>query len=418
VKEPWPTVPLKSLVSVTREVVDPRSFIQPVDHYSIPALEAAGVAAVEDPSTIQSAKLLLVGDEVLISRLNPRKARVAEVHQSDRIKLSSTEFIPLRPGPGIDRRFLRYLLLAESTRQHLDARVQSVTRSHQRVDPEVVTSLRLGVPAVEEQRRVADFLDDQVALLDRAIHLRQQQLGLVSRRFHSEARRATTFGLEAGPTKPTRLAWMPTMAAKWTRGRVARSFRTGSGTTPSASQDLYFDGPYDWVNTGDLRDGLIVRPKRTVTDLALSDYSTLRRYPAGSLVIAMYGATIGRLGLLSRPACVNQACCVLYEGTDVTTLFAFYWLLAYRDEITDLAVGAGQPNISQETVSSLPLPVPAQFEQETIVAHLERERERSEALADTLTRSISLLQERKQALITTAVTCELDVATASARSVA
>jgi len=368
------------------------------------------------PSEDLSGYRVAEAGDLVVNKLSARDGALGVARQ---VGIVSPAYWVLVPDlTRVEPTYLHYMLRSKRYLGEIGRRSKYMPPAQFDLPWEQFRTLPLELPSLEEQRRVADFLDDQVALLDRAIHLRQQQLGLVSRRFHSEARRATTFGLEAGPTKPTRLAWMPTMAAKWTRGRVARSFRTGSGTTPPASQELYFDGPYDWVNTGDLRDGLIVRPKRTVTDLALSDYSTLRRYPAGSLVIAMYGATIGRLGLLSRPACVNQACCVLYEGTDVTTLFAFYWLLAYRDEITDLAVGAGQPNISQETVSSLPLPVPAQFEQETIVAHLERERERSEALADTLTRSISLLQERKQALITTAVTCELDVATASARSVA
>jgi len=120
--------------------------IGPLLHFSIPALEATGLPAIEDPTDIDSAKQRLRGGEVLISRLNPRKSRIATVPLLlDHIAVASTEFVVLDPI-GIDRRFLAYLLASEATRQQLDSAVRSVTRSHQRVDPEVITQMRVALP--------------------------------------------------------------------------------------------------------------------------------------------------------------------------------------------------------------------------------------------------------------------------------
>jgi len=419
VKEPWPTVPLKALVSVTREVVDPRSLIQPVDHYSIPALEAAGVAAVEDPSTIQSAKLLLVGDEVLISRLNPRKARVAEVHQSDRIKLSSTEFIPLRPGPGIDRRFLRYLLLAESTRQHLDARVQSVTRSHQRVDPEVVTSLRLGVPAVEEQRRVADFLDDQVALLDRAIHLRQHNIGLVAER-GAERVRTAVLGLdEPEPHKPVSTPWISSVPLSWSVESVGWRFEVllGKMLAPDRVMGDYLR-PY-------LRNTNVQWDRIDTDDLLHMDFPPHERARyellPGDLLVCE-GGDVGRAAVWDgRIAEIyyQKALHRLRPRTATGSRWMFYVLQAATSVgIFTLDTGTTIAHLTGEQLRAHRVPFPPMDTEAAIVRRLDSAGSEEVAVKAAMRRDIELLGERKQALITAAVTGEFDVSTASARSVA
>ncbi|MFB9074400.1 restriction endonuclease subunit S [Citricoccus parietis] len=218
-----------------------------------------------------------------------------------------------------------------------------------------------------------------------------------------------------GRSRSTRLSgvdWMPTIGSDWQLWRIGQAFETGSGTTPKSDRPEYYGGDFPWVTTSDLRDRPIASVPRSVTEAALQDYSALRIFAPGTLLIAMYGATVGRLGQLEIPACVNQACCALIERGPVSADFAFYWLLAHRREIMGLASGGGQPNISQEIVRSLRVPTPPRSLQDDLVQELKQRQNETNAVLTDLSGSIDRLAEYKSSLITAAVTGELDVATA------
>lgn len=125
--------------------------------------------------------------------------------------------------------------------------------------------------------------------------------------------------------------------------------------------------------------------------------------------MAMYGATIGKLGVLVEPSTVNQACCVLAQPEGLESEFVFHWLLAFRPEIVSLGSGGGQRNISQEDIRGLRVPSPELAHQREIVSSLDAEQRRVRAVTDALDRQIEVLKERRQALITAAITGELDV---------
>ncbi len=175
------TVPLWSVARPLRETVDPESLGADVLHYSIPVLEAMGSPQVEASETIKSQKLRLRGGELLISKLNPRKSRVLVVPRVTQPTVASTEFVAFAPFAA-EPRFLAYVLLSESTRQLLDANVRSVTRSHQRVEPDVVARVPIPDLPIDDQRRIADFLDTETARLDRLVKLRRSQRDLVAER--------------------------------------------------------------------------------------------------------------------------------------------------------------------------------------------------------------------------------------------
>jgi len=293
------TVPLWTVAVPLRETVDPATLASEVVHYSIPALEATGQPAVEPSDTIKSLKLRVRGGELLVSKLNPRKSRVLLVPPVSTPTVASTEFVAFRPVAA-EPRFLVYCLSAEPTRQLLDSNVRSVTRSHQRVEPEVIA--RVPIPAIplDEQRRIADFLDSEVASIGLLMSATGSQVALLRRR-HLEWLRQVTTGTEEGTTASTRIPWMPNVNRDWGLHRVSRVFKTGSGTTPTATDASNFGGAHPWVNTGDLRDGPVTATSKSVTDSALERFTTLTTYPPGSLLIAMYGATIGRTGMLRIP---------------------------------------------------------------------------------------------------------------------
>ena len=182
----------------------------------------------------------------------------------------------------------------------------------------------------------------------------------------------------------------------------------GSGTTPSSEDEYSTDG-LPWVTTGELRENTVFSTEKCITHDALKNNSALKLHPAGSLVIAMYGATVGRLGVLGVDATLNQACFAIHPSERVRIPFLRNWFEGFRAELVGLATGAGQPNISGDKIRNLLLPCPQDLsEQAAIIAHLDRETARIDALIEKKTRFIELLREKRQALITHAVTKGLD----------
>ena len=211
--------------------------------------------------------------------------------------------------------------------------------------------------------------------------------------------------------KDSGIEWLGEVPAHWEVWKLSHAFDViGSGTTPKSDNAAYYDdGQTAWVNTGDLNDGELLDCEKRVTGLALAEHSSLKIYPPGSLVIAMYGATIGKLAVLRFPATVNQACCVFVESKQIKSKFLFHWFFGLRLQIVSLATGGGQPNISQEILRGLRLACPPLEEQLAIATFLDRATAQFDALTAEANRAIELLQERRSALISAAVTGKIDV---------
>ena len=144
-----------------------------------------------------------------------------------------------------------------------------------------------------------------------------------------------------------------------------------SGGTPSRSNKSYYGGNIPWLKTGDLNDGLISDIPESITEEAVAN-SSAKINPTGSVLIAMYGATIGKLGILTFPATTNQACCACIEFNAIIQLYLFYFLLSQRNEFIAKGGGGAQPNISKEIIVNTFIPLPPLSEQQHIVMEIEK----------------------------------------------
>ena len=143
-----------------------------------------------------------------------------------------------------------------------------------------------------------------------------------------------------------------------------------AGSTPSKSNmDYYKNGSIPWLLTGDLNDGIIEEIPNKITEKALNETS-VKLNPSGSILIAMYGATIGKLGILTFPATTNQACCACNVFQPFYNLYLFYFLMANKVHFVKQGEGGAQPNISREKIVKTLIPIPPINEQERIVNKL------------------------------------------------
>ena len=144
-----------------------------------------------------------------------------------------------------------------------------------------------------------------------------------------------------------------------------------AGATPSRAQKDYYGGNIPWLKTGDLTDGYIYEIPETITNKALEETS-VKLNPTGSVLIAMYVATIGKIGILTFPATTNQACCACVDYKVVTQKYLFYFLLSHKEAFIRLGGGGAQPNISKEKIVETFIPIPPIAEQGRLVNEIEK----------------------------------------------
>ena len=152
----------------------------------------------------------------------------------------------------------------------------------------------------------------------------------------------------------------------WCWTTLGRIGKWQSGATPSRMKKEYYGGDIPWLKTGDLNDGFIRNIPESITSLALQETS-MKLNPAGSVLLAMYGATIGKLGILTTPATTNQACCACVSYNGVEQMYLFYFLLSHRSEFVNQGGGGAQPNISKDKIIETLIPIPPLNEQRRIV---------------------------------------------------
>jgi len=178
--------------------------------------------------------------------------------------------------------------------------------------------------------------------------------------------------------------------------------RTTSGGTPSRKRTDFFEGSIPWVKSGELNDGLVSEVEEFITEDAIAS-SSAKVFPAGTLLIALYGATVGKLGILSRAAATNQAVCAVFPPSDLDTKFLFWNLRFRRSDLIAQAVGGAQPNISQTILRNMEIHVPRWETQREIVAEIEKQFSRLDEAVAGLQRVKANLKRYKAAVLKSAV---------------
>ena len=162
----------------------------------------------------------------------------------------------------------------------------------------------------------------------------------------------------------------PKLPKGWAMSTLGKIGIWQSGTTPSRLRKDFYGGDIPWLKTGDLNDGKITEIPEFITQKALEETS-VKLNPIGSVLIAMYDATIGKIGILTFPATTNQACCACVDYK-IEQMYLFYFLLANKAMFVAMGGGGAQPNISKEKIVSTLIHLPPLAEQQRIVAKIEQ----------------------------------------------
>lgn len=166
------------------------------------------------------------------------------------------------------------------------------------------------------------------------------------------------------------------MKKGWACKPLGEVCKTGSGGTPLSSRKEYYeDGDIPWLLSGEVAQGNVREAKNFITKAGLEN-SSAKLFPKDTVLVAMYGATAGQVGILRFEAATNQAVCGILPNGNFVPEFLFYFLLAKKDELVAQATGNAQPNISQIKIKNTEVPVPPLAEQQRIVGLLDEAFER------------------------------------------
>lgn len=206
--------------------------------------------------------------------------------------------------------------------------------------------------------------------------------------------------------KDSGIEWIGEIPKHWKCCKVKNSTSfVGSGTTPTSSNQDFYDGDINWIQSGDLYKTVVVDTvEKKLTEKALKSFSALHIYQAPFIVMAMYGASVGNTAFSKIDACCNQACCCIKNNEFFDLKFMYYWLDFAQIDFLGRAIGGTQPNISQDKIKNQYIVKPSLEEQQRITDFLDTQCSEIDATAEDIQKEISLLEDYKKSVITEAVT--------------
>ena len=263
------------------------------------------------------------------------------------------------------------------------------------------------LPDRDEQDKIVDYIDDSVKKIDFIIAEAKASIEEYKAWKASVIYEAVTKGLDPNvEMKDSGVEWIGYMPTKWSRTKLSNCFNiVGSGTTPTSDDDSYYIGNINWLQSGDINGGIVKATKKQVSEEAYDKFSALKVYKAPFMAIAMYGASIANTSIVQVDACTNQACCVFSAPNEFIVLeYVFYAVLGAKEELLLSARGGTQPNINQDILKKLMIPIPSKSEQEYIVCSLNFKCGKINELITEKESLISDLEAYKKSLIFEVVT--------------
>lgn len=325
-----------------------------------------------------SAPRVFKGD-VLYGRLRPYLNKVVI---SPCEAFASGEFIVMPENERITSKFLQLRLLSQD---FVEFAGTLDTGDRPRVSWEQISKFQVDLPPIDEQRKIVELLEDHLSRLDAALadvkqakvkasQFRRSLLQVGLNGFFNNGARDKVSGLPNAWTIETL-----DNVADWT-----------SGGTPSSKDSTLYGGNIPWIVIGDLNEGEVFETEKTITQKGL-DSSSAKKLPVGTVMVAMYGASIGRTGVMGKEMTTNQAIvCGIPKGEKIFGQYLLYFLQSQKNEFIAAGKGGAQPNISQGVVKSWKIPLPPKDEQLQIINEIDSQLEH---LAQANNATVILLKE-------------------------
>lgn len=328
----------------------------------------------------------------------------------------SSAYVVLIPNDQIWGRYFAYLFKSHTYIQALQS-TTNLVRDGQALRYDNFTQVGLPLVPLSEQVLIASFLDRETAKIDGLVSEQRRLIELLTEKRQAVISHAVTKGLNPhAPMKPSGIDWLGDVPEHWEVGRVKfASRKISKGDTPSNfGMDFVVDGPVRFIKIENIGEGELIELPRYAIDFDAHAQLARSQLLANDIVFAIAGATTGKCAIVREehlPANTNQAVAFIRPNDRIVPSFLVAWLQnpELKKAMWEMAVQSAQPNLSMENLGNLPVLLPPKEEQAAILRRVEPLAERYLDLITESLRAIELMQERRTALISAAVTGKIDV---------
>jgi type I restriction enzyme, S subunit len=418
----WQSLPLKRVVESVQSGTSVNGAPWPADGNQPGVLKTSSVyGGVFDPTEnkevdsydLDRVSCPVLAGSLIVSRMNTKQhLGVAAAIRQDFPNLYLPDRLWAVTFCGAEPRFIDWWTKTPAYRSEVEAVSVGTSSSMQNISQGDFLELRIELPDLETQHAIADYLDRETALMDTLIEEQQRLIEMLR-----ERRLAVITESVVGTSTTNRLAgasaWYPSLPVGWGRGRVKSiATRVTDGAHISPDTD---GGVFDFVSTRDLNGGSIDFDGALKTTPETYEYMVKTGcQPYDGDVLFSKDGTVGETAVVRGGHLFVVASSLVIVSPDRERMLSDY--LAYvfasktaREEAASMMRGAGLPRLSVGNLARLEVPIPPLGEQRGIVAYLDKQTSKIDALILESERFIELARERRVALITAAVTGQIDV---------
>lgn len=308
---------------------------------------------------------------------------------------------------GFDAKYLHYLALTiQFSRYSTNTALPSMTQEH-------LSNYKFSVPKAEsERKKITEFLDLETAKIDNLIEKQQQLIELLKEKRQAVISHAVTKGLNPDvPMKDSGVEWLGEVPEHWEVSKFGYISLVVRGGSPRPAGDpTLFNGDYSpWVTVAEITKDNEIYLDSTDTFLTKKGSEQCRVFKAGTLLLSNSGATLGVPKILSIDANANDGV-VGFELLNIDHEYAYFYLSTLTTNLREsIKQGSGQPNLNTEIVKSIAIPIPPENEIQRIVSFIKETIKLYSSIESGAMEQVKLLQERRTALISAAVTGKIDV---------
>lgn len=417
----WSIVPLKYLAELTpkkseleESIMSEKCTFLPMEKLKLNSIILDETRTVKD---VYDGYTYFRNGDVLIAKVTPcfeNKNMAIAADLTNGIGFGSSEIYVLRPNHSINNRFL-YYRLQEDNFMAVATGAMTGAGGLKRVPSETVNNFTIAIPTTNEQTQIAAFLDHETAKIDTLIEKQQQLIELLKEKRQAVISHAVTKGLNPdAPMKDSGVEWLGEVPEHWELTPLKYLCKFKGGGTPTKDNLTYWtNGTIPWVSPKDMKSFWINKTQDYVTELAIKESSTNIIYE-GALMMVVRSGILQRtipVAINTVPVTMNQDMKALLFNNKMLTEYAAYFIIG---NVPQLLLewskeGATVESIEHEYLANSYFPVPPKIEQEKIICTIKSQLELFKNLETQAQQAINLMQERRTALISAAVTGKIDV---------
>lgn len=359
------------------------------------------------------ARRIVRDGDVIISTVRTYLQAIAPIIDPPENLIVSTGFAVVRPrSDQLDPGFCRYAV--REPRFLAEVEMRSTGVSYPAINASEIGDIAIALPELPAQRKTSAFLDSELAQIDSLIEAKQRLLDLQAEKRRTLVAEAVMRGLDrSAPLRPSGIDWLGDIPAHWASVPLRFLVSFMGGATPDTKKEEYWNGKIPWVSPKDMKRDFITDTEDHVSEQALAN-SALKMIDEGAVLIVVRGMILAHsfpTAINTLPVTINQDMKALCCDERISAHFLKAVLEGATQYLVDQADSSAHGTKKLETgvLGALGIPVPPLDEQGQIIARITEERMKIDKLATATERSISLLRERRSALIAAAVTGQIDI---------